>query len=93
MSIQISGESCSEKAKRIRKEALTMPFGTSAIAAWKIRVLKQGYCGFLTYESGKLKKCMYCLLHNPYHCIYRVTGEHLLWEKLFDGKFKKRTVT
>lgn len=60
--------------------------------AWKIRVLKQDYCGLLTFKNSKPTKCTYCLIHKPYQCVYKVTMAQLLWDELFNAKSMGQSV-
>lgn len=74
--------------RRTREEALSTPFiclsdSERASSAWKVRILRQDYCGLLTFKSGEPTKCTYCLAHKPYFCSYKVTKRQLLYERLF----------
>ena len=89
-------ESYAQRASRIRNEALAMPLaGFSVVEAWKVRILKEGYCGLLSYELNKPAKCMYCLIDNPYHCKFKTTEQKLLFEKVFHNGYHnpRRSIT
>jgi len=60
-----------------------------SVEAWRIRIFKQDFCGILSYENNEPTKCHYCLVHNPYHCCFKVKADHFLWERLFDGGRKE----
>ena len=59
---------------------------TMAVEAWKIRILKQDYCGLLTYKKGEPAKCDFCVIDNPYNCQFKVTTQQLLFERVFNDE-------
>ena len=72
------------------KEALLTPFiclnkKDRVSSAWKVRILLQGYCGLTTYKEGKPSKCSFCLVDNPYACMFRDSEQEMLFERLFSN--------
>jgi len=84
--------------RKIREEALATPFiyltaNNVVRSAWKRRVLLEGYCGLLTFESKEPRRCMYCHVDSAYDCCFRMPEADVLYQMLFTNGFKKRTLS